>query len=136
MSLAEGAISSDIAARWVAPVHHPRCTVVLALSEEMHLRADSTAPLLVLLDRGAELLLVHARREVDIPRQLQVRRGVRVVVAPPGTSLKDLRALGMRQAGGDIVVMLDDEDLADGAWQRAARFVQRDADGHPLAAAL
>lgn len=121
MTLAEAALIADTTPS-PRPIS-PRYSVVLTLSEQSRSRADRIAPLLSLAERGVEVLLVHPGLPGELPGTLVSRRGLRIAVAASGSSREDLRALGMANAGGDIVVMLEEGDLADGSWQKALRFV-------------
>jgi hypothetical protein len=55
-----------------------------------------------------------------------------IVEAAPDASLGEVRAVGMREAAGDIVVFLNDNDPLDVAWLAAlTRQAERETPGSP-----
>lgn len=94
----------------------PKVSVVVALGDRPKVRADRVRQLLSYVDSGLEVVIV-ASAAYGEALALLGRRGVSTTVMPEETSREELRAIGMRRATGDVVIVLDDDRLADGRWR-------------------
>jgi hypothetical protein len=65
--------------------------------------------------RGDELIVVCSRPYPEL-RLGSLGRAAQRIVAPEGSTHAQLRVLGMSNATGDIVAMVDDPTVIDAAW--------------------
>lgn len=99
------------------PVHNaPKISVVVALGDRVRVRVDRLRQLVSTGEAELEIVIAAASAHAEALAVLG-RRGVVTTVLPDGTPRAELRATGMRRATGDVVVMLDEEQIADGRWR-------------------
>ena len=82
-----------------------------AVSSRLHDALDVLVPQCERAE--AELIAITVASESGIVELRRMRRGLRVVVAPPGVSAVERRMMGMAAATGDIVAIVDDESSPD-----------------------
>lgn len=78
--------------------------------------AGDLAPTLARLPRGTEILVVAERSSV---RWEKPGEGVRSILAPPGSSVPQLRCLGLEASNGRFVAFLEDSALPAPGWLEA-----------------
>src|SRR5690349_20210094 len=92
---------------------HPRVSIVLASAHT----ADGVVDRLETLSQhgvtAVESVLVCLPGVADAIRSAASRRGIRMLVAPPETSVEDMRALGVMSAKGDVIMILGEHDIFD-----------------------
>ena len=94
---------------------HPRVSVVMTsthAADGMVDRPDTSGQQDMTV---VESLLVCPPGVADAIRGAASRRGIRMLVAPWGSSVKDMRALGVLSAKGDVIVILGEDDTFDSA---------------------
>ena len=84
---------------------------------------DSAATLSDLSDRsarlhrlGVELIVVCASRQHAQSTLSAMSGGARLIYGPADASERQLRAIGLASATGDVVMLVDDSRLADDDW--------------------
>ena len=65
-----------------------------------------------------DVLVVRAGSGRQLPALRKVHSGVRIVTADPAASASELRAIGFREAPGDIVIFIEDEASIDAVMDR------------------
>jgi glycosyltransferase involved in cell wall biosynthesis len=65
---------------------------------------------------AAELIVARAGTTAEVAALAARHAGVRFVPAPPRATVPELRAAGMRAAGGDIVALTEDHCVATADW--------------------
>ena len=66
-----------------------------------------------------EIILARPAASPDADMLARTFPAATVVEAAPDASLGELRAVGMREVAGDVVVFLNDSDTLDSAWLAA-----------------
>ena len=66
-----------------------------------------------------EIILARPAASPDADMLARTFPAATIVEAPPDASIGQLRAVGMREVAGDIVVFLNDSDTLDTAWLAA-----------------
>jgi ABC-type uncharacterized transport system substrate-binding protein len=92
---------------------HPRVSVV---TTSTHATDGVVDRLETLGQQGLmliESLLVCPAGVADAIRGAASRRGIRILVAPSGSSVEDMRALGVLSAKGDVIMILGNHDTFD-----------------------
>jgi len=64
----------------------------------------------------AELIVARAQRLHEIETLVHAHPSVRFVEAPRDATIPDLRAVGMRESTGDVVIVMDDSSVPDPRW--------------------
>jgi hypothetical protein len=106
----------------------PTVSVVVASNRPSALLAACLEPLIGQCRRaGAELIVARAADSENVDATLRAFPGARLVVAPAGSSVPQLRAAGMSSAHGDIVALTEDACIADPHW--VATLVRGAANG-------
>lgn len=65
---------------------------------------------------GVELIIVCASRQSGQSIVSAISGGARLIYGPADASERQLRALGLASATGDVVMLVDDPRLADDGW--------------------
>lgn len=95
----------------------PRISVVVASNRERALLDACLRSLLPQCRRlGAEILVTRPSDSGDLAIVRRGYPGVRILAAPPQSTIPQLRALGMASAQGDIVAVTEDHCVADSQW--------------------
>lgn len=99
---------------WTEHRSEPTVSIVVIVGDDTAVPTDRLIQRLPrAVDREVDLVVAFAGVPADAAVIKRARRDARVVLAPPGTSTQELRALAMREAGGDIVTLINGADLAD-----------------------
>lgn len=99
--------------RVVRVADSPTLSVVVTSEGE---RADLEAGLEVLLGSSAgmevQIVVVRAGSSAEVAELRRVHPAVHFAEAPPGTSVTELRIVGMRVAEGDVVMFGEDNRIS------------------------
>lgn len=101
-------------ARGVRLSECPMLSVVVA-SRGSRAQLEACLASLVPLCRsgGVETVIVRAGNAGDVAALSTTLPELRIVFAPPGSSMQQLRAVGMNVVGGDIVALVEDDGPVD-----------------------
>ncbi len=67
---------------------------------------------------GAELIVAHTASPVEVAILGRANSDVCFVRAPVDSTVPQLRSLGLAEAAGDIVVLIEEREVLDGGWLR------------------
>lgn len=95
----------------------PTISVVIASNRERHLLQACIASLVDQCEQmNAEIVVARAATPPDAATLAKIYPTITFVDAPADATIPELRALGMSNAGGDIVALTEDHCVADERW--------------------
>lgn len=95
----------------------PAITIVVASNRSRALLNSCLASILPQCERlAAEIIVARSGTAAELSELRRSMPDVHFVGASPGTSIPELRGIGMAESTGDIVALTEDHCIADDAW--------------------
>ena len=111
------ASETPFSGRSLRKVSSPSLSVLIASrGDRARLEASLRAIMGPAASAAAEVIVARPDTPSQLSEMARAFTGVRFVMAPPGSSLVELLALGMSEASGHVVALTDDERATKEDW--------------------